>query len=153
VCTTEGLHVPTGLPTKIAGQFGWAPIETWASITASTEYTARAVARNGTPLGMAEDLAEFARVAPLRERPTCAHDAPEASDRPCRPQLTSRQEFSRIPENRCARTYSELAAAHSGGSVVLVQQGFRPVGPVAVSVSRHAKLSGQLARETVTRNG
>ena len=70
--------MPTSLPTKIAGQFAWAPIETWASITAgATEYTARAVARNRTPLGMAEDLAEFARVASLRERPTWAHDAPE----------------------------------------------------------------------------
>jgi uncharacterized membrane protein (DUF4010 family) len=27
------------------------------------------------------------------------------------------------------------------------------MGPVAVSVSRHVKLSGQLARETMTRNG
>jgi hypothetical protein len=53
--------VPTSLPTTIAAQFGWAPIQTWASITAgATEYTARAVARNGTPLGMAEELAEFA---------------------------------------------------------------------------------------------
>jgi hypothetical protein len=61
VCTTEVLHVATSLPTKIAGQFAWAAIQTWASSTAgATEYTARAVARNRTPLGMAEDLAEFA---------------------------------------------------------------------------------------------
>ena len=74
----EGLHVPASLPTTIAAQFAWAPIEAWASTAASvTEYAARAVARNRTPLGMAEDLAEFARVATLREKPTWAHDAPE----------------------------------------------------------------------------
>ena len=56
----------------------WAPIEAWASTTAGAiEYTARAVARNRTPLGVAEDVAEFARVATLREKPTWAHDAPE----------------------------------------------------------------------------
>jgi hypothetical protein len=97
--------VPGSLPTKIAGQFAWAPIETWASITAgATEYTARAVARNRTPLGMAEDLAQFARVATLRERPTWTHEAPEALYRRGRQQLTFRQESSRIPENRCTRT-------------------------------------------------
>jgi hypothetical protein len=80
--------VPTRLPTKIAGQFAWAPIETWASITArATEYAARAVARNRPPLGMAEDLAQFARVTTLRERPTWAHDAPEAPDRPWPPEI------------------------------------------------------------------
>ena len=48
----------------IAAQFTWAPIEPWVLITAcATEYAARAVARNWTPLGMAEDLAELARVA------------------------------------------------------------------------------------------
>jgi len=46
-----------------------------------------------------------------------------------------------------------LDATHSGRSVVLVERGFQAIGPVAVSASRHAKLSGQLARETVTRNG
>ena len=56
----------------------WAPIEAWASTTAGAiEYTARAVARNRTPLGVAEDVAEFARVATLREKPTWAYDAPE----------------------------------------------------------------------------
>jgi hypothetical protein len=80
--------VPTSLQAKIAGQFAWAPIETWVSITAgATEYAARAVARNRTPLGMAEDLAEFARVATLRERTTWAHDAPEAPDRPWPPAI------------------------------------------------------------------
>ena len=70
--------MPASLPTTIAAQFAWAPIEAWASTTAGvTEYAARAVARNRTPLGMAEDLAEFARVATLREKPTWAHDAPE----------------------------------------------------------------------------
>ncbi len=66
------------LPTRIAAQFAWAPIEVWASSAASAaDYAARAVARNSTPLDMAEDLAEFARVATLRETPTWAHDAPE----------------------------------------------------------------------------
>ena len=66
------------LPTRIAAQFAWAPIEAWASTTASAaDYAARAVARNSTPLDMAEDLAEFARVATLRERPTWAHHVPE----------------------------------------------------------------------------
>ena len=69
--------MPQSLPTIIATQFAWAPIEAWASSTASAaDYAARAVARNSTPLDMAEDLAEFARVATLRERPTWAHDAP-----------------------------------------------------------------------------
>jgi len=45
------------------------------------------VARNRTPLGMAEDLTEFAGVAPLRERPTWAHDAPEAPGRPWPPAI------------------------------------------------------------------
>jgi len=64
----------------IAAQFAWAPSEAWASTTAGvTEYAARAVARNRTPLGMAEDLAEFARAATLRERPTWAHDAPKSA--------------------------------------------------------------------------
>ena len=72
------LHVPASLPTTIAGQFAWAPIKAWASTTAGVaEYAARAVARNRTPPGMAEDLAEFGRVATLREKPTWAHDAPE----------------------------------------------------------------------------
>ncbi len=66
------------LPTRIAAQFAWAPIEAWVSTTASAaDYAARAVARNSTPLDMAEDLAEFARVATLRETPAWAHDAPE----------------------------------------------------------------------------
>lgn len=70
--------MPESLPTKIAAQFAWAPIEAWASSTASAAtYAARAVAGNSTPLDMAEDLAEFARVVTLREMPTWAHDAPE----------------------------------------------------------------------------
>jgi hypothetical protein len=113
-------------------------------------YAARAVARNRTPLGMAEDLAQFARVATLRERPTWAHDAPEAIDRP---QLTSRQESSRSLKIAALEHCSELTAAHPGRWVVLVQRGFQATGPVAVSASCHAKLGGQLARETVTRNG
>ena len=70
--------MPASLPTTIAAQFGWAPIKAWASATAGvTDYAARAVARKRTPLGMAEDLAEFARVATLPEKPTWTHDAPE----------------------------------------------------------------------------
>ena len=131
--------MPASLPTTIAAQFAWAPIEAWASTTAgATEYTARAVARNRTPLGVAEDVAEFARVATLQQKPTWAHDAPEPS---------------MIPEIAALEHYSELTAAHSDGSVVLVQRGFQAMAPAAVSVSRHAKLGGQLARETVTRNG
>jgi poly(3-hydroxybutyrate) depolymerase len=73
----EGRHVPTNLPTKIAAQFAWAPIEAWVSAAASAaDYTARAVTRNRSPLDTAEDLAEFARVATLRATPTWAHDAP-----------------------------------------------------------------------------
>ena len=82
------LHVPASLPTTIAAQFAWAPVKARASTTAGvTEYAARAVARNRTPLGMAEDVAEFARVATLREKPTWAHDAPEAPDRPWPPAI------------------------------------------------------------------
>ena len=70
-------RVPESLPTKIAAQFAWAPMEAWASSAVSAaDYAARAVARNRSPLDMAEDLAEFARVTTLRERPTWAHDAP-----------------------------------------------------------------------------
>src|SRR6185312_12835653 len=78
VFATKGHHVPQSLPIKIAAEFAWAPIEAWASSTASAaDYAARAVACNRTPLDMAEDLAEFARIATLREKPTWAHDAPE----------------------------------------------------------------------------
>ena len=76
------------LPMTVAAQFAWAPIEAWASTTAGvTKYAARAVARKRTPLVMAEDVAELARVATLRERPTWAHDAPEAPDRPWPPAI------------------------------------------------------------------
>ena len=87
----------------IAAQFTWAPIEQWVLITAcATEYAARAVARNWTPLGMAEGLGG---VGPCRfERPTWAHDHPKRPTARGRPQLTSRQESSTIPENRCIRT-------------------------------------------------
>ena len=74
----EELHVPASLPTAIAAQFAWAPVKAWASTTAGVaEYVARGVARNRTPPGIAEDLAEFDGVAMLREKPTWAHDAPE----------------------------------------------------------------------------
>ena len=70
--------MPASLPMTIAAQFAWAPIEAWASTTVgAAEYAARAVARNRTPLGMAEDLAEFVRVATLRAKPAWAHEAPE----------------------------------------------------------------------------
>jgi hypothetical protein len=38
----------------------------------AAEYAAQAVARKRSPLGVAEDLAEFARVATFREKPTWA---------------------------------------------------------------------------------
>ena len=60
-------------PSSLGRQSKYGP-STTAGVT---EYAARAVARNRTPLGMAEDLAEFARVATLREKPTWAYDAPE----------------------------------------------------------------------------
>jgi hypothetical protein len=63
------------------------------------------------------------------------------------------EESSKIPEIIALEHCSELAAAHSGGSMVLVQRGFEVIGPVDVSVSRHVKLGGQLARETAARNG
>lgn len=70
--------MPKTLPSKITSQFAWAPVEAWASAAASlTEYAARAVARRSSPLDVAEDLVEFARVATLREKPTWAHDARE----------------------------------------------------------------------------
>jgi hypothetical protein len=116
--------VPASLSTTIAAQFAWAPTKAWASTTTGVaEYAARAVVWNRTPLGMAEDLAEFARVATLREKPTWAHDAPEPS---------------MIPEIAALEHCSELTAAHSDGSVVLVQRGFEFMAPAAVSASRHA---------------
>jgi poly(3-hydroxyalkanoate) synthetase len=67
-----------GLPTKIATQFAWMPIEAWVSTaTSASEYAARAVARKSSPLDIAEDLAEFARIATLRGTPTWAHDSRE----------------------------------------------------------------------------
>ena len=43
--TTEGHHVPETMPTDIAAEFAWAPIEAWASAAANaTEYAARAIA-------------------------------------------------------------------------------------------------------------
>ena len=70
--------MPETMPDRIAAEFAWAPLEAWASAAASaTEYAARAIARKRSPLGIAEDLAEFARVATLREKPTWANDARE----------------------------------------------------------------------------
>jgi hypothetical protein len=58
-------------PSKIITQYAWAPIEAWTSAVASaTEYAARAVSRRSSPLDIAQDLAKFARVATLREKPT-----------------------------------------------------------------------------------
>ena len=70
--------MPEILPTTLATQFAWAPIDAWASSAANAaEYASRAIARRSTPLNIAEDLAEFARVATLRAKPTWAHDARE----------------------------------------------------------------------------
>ncbi len=70
--------MPETLPTTLATQFAWAPIDAWASAAANAaEYASRAIARRSTPLNIAEDLAEFARVATLRAKPTWAHDAHE----------------------------------------------------------------------------
>jgi poly(3-hydroxybutyrate) depolymerase len=70
--------VPETMPTRIAADFAWAPLEAWVSAAASaTEYAARAVGRQRSPLGIAEDMAEFARVVTLREKPTWAHDPRE----------------------------------------------------------------------------
>jgi poly(3-hydroxyalkanoate) synthetase len=71
------------MPTTIAAQFAWAPIDAWASAAANaTDYVARAVAWRSSPLDLAEDLAEFARVATLREKPTWAHHAREVRSWP-----------------------------------------------------------------------
>ena len=70
--------MPEALPTKISAQFAWTPLEAWVTAVASTaEYATQAVARKRSPLGVAEDLAEFARVATLREKPTWANDPRE----------------------------------------------------------------------------
>jgi poly(3-hydroxyalkanoate) synthetase len=54
------------------------PIEAWASAAANaTKFAAQAVSRRSSPLDIAEDFAEFARVATLREKPTWAHEARE----------------------------------------------------------------------------
>jgi len=75
--------VPETMPTTIAAQFAWAPIDAWASAAANaTDYVARAVAWRSSPLDLAEDLAEFARVATLREKPTWAHHAREVRSWP-----------------------------------------------------------------------
>ncbi len=67
------------LPIGIAAQFAWAPVEAWVSCRCQRDRICRAErsARKKTLLDVAEDLAEFARVATLRERPTWAHDARE----------------------------------------------------------------------------
>jgi len=70
-------------PSKIITQYAWAPIEAWTSAVASaTEYAARAVSRRSSPLDIAQDLAKFARVATLREKPTWAHDYREVRSWP-----------------------------------------------------------------------
>lgn len=74
----EGKPVLDTFPSKIITQFAWAPIEAWTSAVASaTEYAARAVSRRSSPLDIAQDLAEFARVATLREKPKWAHESRE----------------------------------------------------------------------------
>ena len=66
--------MPQSLPTNIATQFAWAPIEAWASSTASAaDYAARAVALDSSPTAHGRGLGGVARVATLRERPTWAH--------------------------------------------------------------------------------
>jgi poly(3-hydroxyalkanoate) synthetase len=66
--------VPYNLPTQIAAQLAWTPIEAWASTTAgATEYAARAAAGNRSPLDMAEDLAPTAAVPTLVLRPQAGH--------------------------------------------------------------------------------
>lgn len=70
-------------PSKIITAFALAPIESWTSAVASaTEYAARAISRRGSPLDIAQDLAEFARAATLREKPTWAHDSREVRSWP-----------------------------------------------------------------------
>ena len=70
--------MPAPLPIQIAADFAWAPIEACVSAAAgATGYAAAAMARNRSPLGVAEDFAEFARVATLRQKPTWANDARE----------------------------------------------------------------------------
>lgn len=70
-------------PSKIITEFALAPIESWTSAVASaTEYAARAISRRGSPLDIAQDLAEFARAATLREKPTWAHDSREVRSWP-----------------------------------------------------------------------
>jgi poly(3-hydroxybutyrate) depolymerase len=70
-------------PSKIITEFGLAPIESWTSAVASaTEYAARAVSRRSSLLDIAQDLAEFARAATLREKPTWAHDSREVRSWP-----------------------------------------------------------------------
>ncbi|WP_396909214.1 alpha/beta fold hydrolase [Mycolicibacterium sp.] len=70
--------MPATLPTKITSQYAWAPVEAWTSAAAAaTKYAAQAVSRRSSPLDIAEDFAEFARVVTLREKPTWAHDSRE----------------------------------------------------------------------------
>lgn len=75
--------MPETLPTTLVKQFAWAPIEAWASAASNvTDYAAKAIARRSTPLDIATDFAEFARVATYRAKPTWAHDAPEVQSWP-----------------------------------------------------------------------
>jgi poly(3-hydroxyalkanoate) synthetase len=70
--------MPTTVPIKIATQFALAPLEAWVTAaTSATEYATRAVARRRTPLGVAEDVAEFVRVATFREKPSWANSSNE----------------------------------------------------------------------------
>jgi poly(3-hydroxybutyrate) depolymerase len=75
VARANGPHLPAPPPTKLATQFAWAPFEAWTSAAANaSKYVAEVVSRRSSPLDIAEDLAEFARVVTLREKPTWAHE-------------------------------------------------------------------------------
>jgi len=102
-CTTEGLHLPNSLPTKIAGQSLGRNRSTRAVITAGFENEyASSGGPERTPMGLAtRTVAEFDRVGrDAREEADVGHDAPEGyihEARLCPPgQVTYRQETSRI---------------------------------------------------------
>jgi hypothetical protein len=113
-------------------------------INGAAEAVARARSRVGTVAEAAVDSLTAGRDAALLQ---AEQIATRKGSGPTRTPLCWIQPIAAL--EHC----SELTAAHSGRSVVLVQRGFQAIGPVAVSGSRHAKLGGQLARETVTRNG
>ena len=129
--------MPESLPTKIAAQFAWAPIEAWVSSTASAaDYAARAAAGTGA-VGHAKDLPS----SPVSRRFELGTSTSESIE------WTQDLPGASTSGHRALFVHNELARG------VLVVDGVPVKGsPFRRTRSHHAELGGELPRQTVARN-